>query len=144
MKINIFIIFLLVFLSLILVGCVKGADWQSFFRHNILEPIPQSVMDFKYQKDTSAMHGAIIFLFNAQKSDVDLIITKRNLDKFSDYEQLPDFVKYVIKNRFKNISWWYPEELKSMGIFGLSWGNDEPHALVIFVGKQSMIYGILI
>ncbi len=142
---NIIIVYSLVVLSLILLGCTAESNWQSIFRHNIIEPIPQSVSDFKYQKDASAMHGAIIFLFKACKSDVDLIITKRNLDRFLNYEQLPEFVKDILKDKFKNVSWWHPVELESMDIFGLTWRSGrEPHVLVIFVGKEDVGYGMLI
>ncbi len=116
---------------------------KNLFRHNIINPIPQSVVNIKSYKDKSAMHGAIIFKFSANENDTKEIIRINSLSK---YEEIPDEISYIITNRFNDIGWWKSsDELEKMKIYGKLTENEyDWNALFIFIDDSNTKYIIKI
>ena len=114
---------------------------ETLFKNNIINPIPQSIVDIKYHKDKSVMHGAIIFSFSANNNDVEEII---KINSLSEYSKIPDIISHSINNKFNSIEWWKSStELEKMKIYGKLTENEyDWNALFIFIDDTNTKYVI--
>ena len=65
-----------------LCGCGNVND-EALFKKNIIDPIPGSVQNITVIKDRSAMHGALLFEFDANKNAITEIIKNNQLEKLN-------------------------------------------------------------
>ena len=113
---------------------------KSLFKYNVINPIPQSVVDIKYYKDKSATHGPIIFSFSANDNDTEKIIKINNL---LEHEEIPHVFRSSL-HRFSDIGWWKSlSELEKMKIYGKLTENEyDWNALFIFIDDTNTRYVI--
>ncbi len=124
------VILMLLFLICIL-ACSRVKT--NLFEVNILYPIPESVKNIHIVTDRSSMHAVLFINFEVNRKDLNLIITKNNLQKV---KQIPTIIQQV----FKNNPWG-----KTLGkamkdeVFGKIIRNKyEWHAFYLFVANNKV------
>lgn len=124
------LIFILLSLICIL-ACSKVKT--NLFEVNIINPIPESVKNIHIVKDRTSVHGVLFIKFEVNRKDLNLIITKNNLNKV---KQVPSVIQQV----FKNNPWGKTlVNVMKDEIFGkVISGKYEWHALYLFVDNNKV------
>lgn len=113
-------------LILILAGC-GSFDNETMFKSNVINPIPDSIKNINMSKDHSAMHGALFFDFESNKSGIALIIHKNNL---KHEEEIPDAINAIVSHA----PWASETKSNHIQIYGkIVKEKYEWHALYLFV-----------
>jgi hypothetical protein len=107
--------FAIILIVLSLLGCGKPNIIRMFKLH-VIDPIPASVTEIKYQQGNLGMHSPLFFNFKVSQDDFRMILAHQKTTPFS---QMPWHLEMINDRIQKDIVWWKTsEELNKMKIFG--------------------------
>jgi hypothetical protein len=96
-------------------GCGKP-DPIRMFKLHVIDPIPISVTEVKYQQGNLGMHSPLFFNFKVSQDDLRMILAYQRATPFS---RMPWHLEMINDRVQKDIIWWKTaEELNKMKIYG--------------------------
>ena len=90
---------------------------ERLFKTHVLPEIPTTIKNLNHYQDHCAMHGPLIFAFEAEGQDIQEIIQNNDLKK---YEEISAFAASLLTHMDSHhLSWWKSlGEIKQMEIYG--------------------------